>query len=321
MKYFSTFSWIWAFENTINELNLGRECIWFSEIDKYAIKTYNKHYPKHKNYWDITKVDTSNLPSFWILLGGSPCVSFSLTWKKKWFDDNNWKLFFDYIKILKEKQPNYFIFENVRGVLTNNKWKTFETIINEFDKVWYKTKRKILNSKDFWWSQNRPRIFILGQKKSLWEFNFEFPIWINKKWKLKDILDKKVDKKYKVSDKQIRSWYNTNFHSHKSQFMNKNCCCLTVWWNQKRIITNKTDDFIKKYYNKQLNENELTWIEWRKLTTWEYEKLQGFLPWYTDFNLSDTQKYKQLSNSISIHVLKELLMKFDLYFKNKMQKN
>lgn len=95
---------------------------------------------------------------------------------------------------------------------------------------------------------------------------------------------------------------------------------MTVWWNQKRIITNKTDDFIKKYYNKQLNESELVWIEWRKLTPWEYEKLQGFLPWYTDFSLSDTQKYKQLSNSISIHVLKELLMKFDLYFKNKIQK-
>lgn len=315
IKYFSTFSGIWAFEYAIKKLWLERKCVWFSEIDKHAIKTYNKHYQNHKNYWDITKINTDILPNFWILVGGSPCQSFSITGSKKWFDDYRWNLFFDYIRILKEKQPDYFIFENVRGILTNNKWKTFKIITNEFDIAWYNIKRKVLNSENFWVAQNRPRVFIIWQKKSLWKFDFDFPIWINNKWILKNILEEKVDKKYYVSDTQIRNWYKSNFHSHKSQFLNKTCCCLTVWGNQKRIITNKADEFIKRYYNKQLNENELNWIIWRKLTIWEYLRLQGFPDWYTNSDLSNTQKYKQISNSINIDVLKEILKNLDIYIK------
>lgn len=315
IKYFSTFSWIWAFEYTIKELWLNRDCIWYSEIDKHAIKTYNKHYSEHKNYWDIKKIITNNLPNFSILVGWSPCQSFSDAGSKKWFEDYRWNLFFDYIRILKEKQPDYFIFENVRWIITNNKWKTFKIITNEFDNAWYNIKWEILNASEFWFEQNRPRIFIIGQKKSLWNFDFEFPTWKKKKWFLKNILEDKVDKKYCLTKKQILNRYNSNYHSNKSQLLNNTCCCLTASGTKKRIITNENDETRKKYYNKKLEESEVSKITWRNLTEVENERLQGFHDNYTNSWISPAQRYKQIWNSINVNVLKELLKSLDNYIK------
>lgn len=318
IKYFSTFSWIWAFEYAIKELWLNRNCVWFSEIDIHSIKTYKKHYPNHKNFWDITKIVASDLPNFSILLWWSPCISFSQTWKKKWFDDDNWKLFFDYIKILKEKQPKYFVFENVEWMLSNKEWESFEKIISEFDQAWYFINRKKLNSSKFWSAQNRPRVFFVWQRKDLWKNDFIFPTWINNKKYIKEILQKDVDEKYLLDGEQILNRYNWNYHSNKSQLENNTCCCLTASWTQKRIILNQTDEFRKRYYYKKLNNDELENIAGRKLTEIECERLQGFHDNYTNSWVSETQRYKQLGNSININVLKEIINSLNIYIeKNK----
>lgn len=315
IKYFSTFSWIWAFEYSIKELWLNRNCVGYSEIDTHTIKTYKKHYPNHKNYWDITKIVANDLPNFSILLWWSPCISFSQTWKKKWFDDDNWKLFFDYIKILKEKQPKYFVFENVEWMLSNKEWESFEKIISEFDQAWYFINRKKLNSSKFWSAQNRPRVFFVWQRKDLWKNDFIFPTWINNKKYLKEILQKDVDEKYLLTDEQILSRYNSNYHSNKSQLLNNTCCCLTASGTKKRIILNEDDVVRKKYYDKKLNNDELKNISGRKLSEIECERLQGFCDDYTNSWVSETQRYKQLGNSININVLKEILKSLDIYIK------
>lgn len=316
IKYFSAFSWIWAFEYSIKKLKLNRKCVWFSEIDKRAIKTYLHHYPKHKNYWNITNINLAKLGEFDLLFFWLPCQSFSLAWKKKWLQDKRGNLFFNVINILKKKRPKYFIFENVRWILTNNNWKTFETIKKEFDLVWYNIKWKVLNSKDYWLAQNRSRIFIFWERKDLWPFSFEFNEEKKKKVNLIDILQAKVDDKYKVTSKQIINWYNSNYHSNKSQLLNKYCCCLTIWGNKKWIITNKSDEFIKKYYKKELKESELKGIEWRRLTNEEYELLQGYDIWYT-LGTSMTSRYNLLGNSISINVIDEILIQFNWYINQK----
>lgn len=316
IKYFSTFSWIWAFEYAIKELWLNRDCIWYSEIDKHAIKTYNKHYKKHKNYWDIKKIITNNLPDFWILVGWSPCQSFSDAGSKKWFEDYRWNLFFDYIRILKEKQPDYFIFENVRWIITNNKWKTFKIITNEFDKAWYNIKWEVINSKDYNSWQNRPRIFIIGQRKDLWKFNFQFPKWTWDNVKLKDILEENVDEKYYLDNEKILKRFKSNYHSNKSQLLNNTCCCLTASWTKKRIILNKDDVTRKKYYDKKLEESEVMKLTWRNLTEVENERLQGFHDNYTNSWVSPAQRYKQIGNSINVNVLKEILKSLEFYIKS-----
>ena len=167
MKYFSTFSGIGGFEKGINNaFGMGRhpECVGYSELDKYAIQTYQKHF-NHKNYGDITKIDEKTLPDFDLLVGGFPCQSFSIAGKRGGFKDTRGTLFFDLARIVREKQPRNFIFENVKGLLSHDKGNTFRTIISTLDELGYDCEWQVLNSKDFGVPQNRERVFIIGNRR------------------------------------------------------------------------------------------------------------------------------------------------------------
>jgi len=159
IKYFSTFSGIGGFE-----LGIGseHECVGFSEIDKYAIQIYQKHFPKHKNYGNITTINAEELPDFDLLVGGFPCQTFSIAGKRKGFDDTRGTLFFDLARILRAKQPRLFLFENVKGLQSHDNGKTFATIIATLDELGYDLQWQVLNSKNHGVPQNRERVFIIG---------------------------------------------------------------------------------------------------------------------------------------------------------------
>lgn len=314
ITYFCLFSWIWSVEYTVKKLWLNRKNIWYSEIDNYCLKTYNYHYPTHKNYWDIKKINYSQIWKINVLFWTPPCQSFSIAWKEKWFDDERWKLIYDYFDFIKNTKPEFIFFENVPWLLINNNWKTFEFIKNEFEKLGYNITYKKLNSKHFWSAQSRNRLFIIGQLKKYWEITYIFPIWEKNKTKIKDILKNNVDKTYYLNYEQIKNRYNSTYHSNKSQFLNNNCCTLTTSW-KKRIILNKDDYFIKKYYHKKLKDNELDDIIWRNFTENEREILQWFEENYTNTWISSTQRIKQLWNTINIDVLSVILKSLDEYVK------
>ncbi len=159
MKYFSTFSGIGGFE-----LGIGNhaECIGYSEIDKPAIKIYEYHFPKHKNYGNIRDISADALPDFDILCGGFPCQAFSIAGKRGGFDDTRGTLFFELARIAKAKRPRYLFFENVKGLLSHDGGRTFDTIIRTLDELGYGYQWQVLNSKDFGVPQNRERVFIIG---------------------------------------------------------------------------------------------------------------------------------------------------------------
>lgn len=159
MKYFSTFSGIGGFELGIGSKH---ECVGFSEIDKYAIEIYQKHFPEHKSYGDITKIDAKQLPDFELLVGGFPCQSFSIAGKRGGFEDTRGTMFFELARILREKQPRLFVFENVKGLLSHDQGRTFLTIITTLDELGYDCQWQVLNSKNHRVAQNRERIFIVG---------------------------------------------------------------------------------------------------------------------------------------------------------------
>lgn len=189
MKYLSLFSGIGGFELGIQQayetlrqlqsevprqqdsqdikdkrgmLNGGQpNCIGYSEIDKYAIQIYERHF-KHKNYGDITKLDPTTIPDFDLLVGGFPCQAFSIAGKRKGFDDTRGTLFFDIARILRAKQPRLFLLENVKGLLSHDNGKTFSTIISTLDELGYDLQWQVLNSKNFGVPQNRERVFIVG---------------------------------------------------------------------------------------------------------------------------------------------------------------
>ena len=117
IKYFSMFSGIGGFEYGIEKANTQTdfECVGYSEIDKYAVSIYEKQYPNHINYGDATRIRTSELPDFDFLVGGFPCQAFSIAGKRRGFDDTRGTLFFEIARILKDKRPNYFLLENIKG--------------------------------------------------------------------------------------------------------------------------------------------------------------------------------------------------------------
>src|SRR3990167_6352806 len=94
--------------------NTSWECVGFSEIDKYAIATYLKHFPNHKNYGDATKINPTELPDFDMLCGGFPCQSFSIAGKRMGFKDTKGTLFFEIARIAKVKRPQILFLENVK---------------------------------------------------------------------------------------------------------------------------------------------------------------------------------------------------------------
>ncbi len=159
MKYFSTFSGIGGFEIGLGERG---ECVGFSEIDKYAIQIYQHHFPNHKAYGDIKTISTDALPDFDLLCGGFPCQTFSIAGKRGGFNDTRGTLFFELARIARAKRPRLLFFENVKGLLSHDGGRTFDTILRTLDELGYDLQWQVLNSKDFGVPQNRERIFIVG---------------------------------------------------------------------------------------------------------------------------------------------------------------
>lgn len=150
---------------TNGENERSPHCVGFSEIDKYAVQVYKKHFPTHKPYGDITKINASELPDFDLLVGGFPCQAFSIAGKRRGFEDTRGTLFFEIARILRDKKPRLFLLENVKGLLSHDNGKTFRTIIATLDELGYDLQWQVLNSKNFGVPQNRERVFIIGNRR------------------------------------------------------------------------------------------------------------------------------------------------------------
>ena len=157
--YFSVFSGVEGFG-----LGLGDEWspVGFSEVDKYASYVLKYHYPKTKNYGDISRIEWNNVPDFDLLTGGSPCQDFSIAGKRRGLKGSRSSLAWEFIRALRSKRPRYFIWENVKGVLSSRSGWDFANLICAFSESGYSLWWQVLNAKDFGVPQNRERIFVIG---------------------------------------------------------------------------------------------------------------------------------------------------------------
>ena len=162
IRYFSMFSGIGGFEVGLLNSKYEFECVGHSEVDNFAKAIYTRHFPDHKNFGDATKIVTKDLPDFELLVGGFPCQAFSVAGKRGGFEDIRGTLFFELARVLKDKKPKYFLFENVKGLLSHEEGKTFTKILETLDELRYNVSWEIYNSKDYDVPQNRERLFIKG---------------------------------------------------------------------------------------------------------------------------------------------------------------
>lgn len=136
-------------------------CVWSNEWDKYASQIYKKHYGECDTR-DIRTVDTSEIPDHDLLCAGFPCQSFSIAGKRLGFEDTRGTMFFEIARVIRDKRPRYFLLENVKGLLSHDEGKTFQTILGVLSDLGYEYQWQVLNSKNFGVPQNRERIFIIG---------------------------------------------------------------------------------------------------------------------------------------------------------------
>ena len=168
---------------------LGGTCVFSSEWDKYARQTYAHNFGETPT-GDITQINETDIRAHDILLAGFPCQPFSIIGDKHGFEDTRGTLFFDIVRILKQKQPSAFLLENVKQLLTHDKGQTFAVILEQLSRLGYTVYHKVLNALDFGLPQKRERIFIIGFREAI---AFEFPKPIGAYKPLSEILEPDED--------------------------------------------------------------------------------------------------------------------------------
>ena len=164
IKYFDMFAGIGGFRAGLDRAG-GYECVGHCEIDKHADAAYRRlHNIKESEifYEDATKIDTGTLPEFDLLVAGFPCQAFSVAGKRKGFDDPRGNMFFEVARVVEARKPKYLLLENVPGLLSHDKGRTFATMLNELCRLGYNIEFQIINSKDHGVPQSRRRVYLVG---------------------------------------------------------------------------------------------------------------------------------------------------------------
>jgi len=146
----------------------GYDIIWANDFNNDAVKTYRRNIGKHIILGDITEIPSSVIPDdFDVLLGGFPCQGFSIANNKRNMSDKRNFLYLEMLRIIEEKSPKFFVAENVKGILSMEKGKVIEMIVDDFKKIGYHVDYKLLRASDYGVPQNRERVVIIGNRLGL----------------------------------------------------------------------------------------------------------------------------------------------------------
>ena len=300
IKTLSLFSVIGGFEKALKNIGVEYDLVGYSEIDKYASKSYSviHEVPETKNLGDITKINEKELPKdIDLITYGFPCQDISSAgYGKGLFNEDGTKtrsgLFFDALRIIEETKPKYAIAENVKA-LTSKRFKNeFEIVLKSLDEVGYNNYYQVLDAKDYGIPQHRERVFIVSIRKDIDNGKFEFPESFELKLRLKDMLENEVDEKYYLSEKQVNSIRTSTYTQNARRIQEKDFCdtlCARDWKDPKCVAVEPKR--IRKIMPKEC---------WRLMgfTDEDFEKAQNFN--------SNTQLYKQAGNSVCVNVIEEL---------------
>lgn len=309
---------------------LGGQCVFTSEWDKFAQKTYLTNFGEMPN-GDITQIKATSIPEHDILLGGFPCQAFSQAGLKQGFNDTRGTMFFEIQRILVEKRPKAFLLENVKQLKSHDKGRTLNTIMailkgnHELEipediplseearhalseKLNYWVDFKVLRAADFGSPQNRERVFLVGFDKNYYSENdieslFKWPVAPNTKTCVGDILEdltslSESEDKFTISDKL---W--TGHKKRKAEHKEKGNGFGYSLFTEESEYTNTISARYYKDGSEILIDQSKLGKNPRKLTPRECARLQGFPENYIVDAVSQGQIYKQFGNSVCINVV------------------
>lgn len=210
------FSGVGAIEYSLKRLNLKTNLVFAGDIDKFCKESYFENYKIDEKNWhdDVTKFSAKKYKyKVDLLVGGSPCQSFSMVGKRLGLEDTRGTLFYDFARIVDECKPRVFIFENVKGLINHDKGNTWRVIQDVFEDLGYDIHHQVLNSRDYGIPQNRERIFVVGFRKKT---QFIFPEPIELKTTMQDFLEDNINSKFYLGDKGVK--FVTNEKNIKKRF-------------------------------------------------------------------------------------------------------
>lgn len=294
--------------------SLGGKCVFSSEWDKDAQKTYFANFGVVP-FGDITSKETKGFipDNFDVLCAGFPCQAFSIAGKRGGFEDTRGTLFFDVATIIKNKKPKAIFLENVKGLTNHNGGKTLATILHTLreDLNYYVPEPQIINAKNFGVPQNRERIYIVAFRKDLKIKDFTYPEPIGKEVCFADVKEKKVvSAKYYLSTQYLQT-----LKAHKARHESKgngfgyeiisdtDCSNAIVVGGMGRECNLVIDDRLTDFTPVTKIKGEVNREGIRKMTPREWARLQGFPDGFV-IPVADASAYKQFGNSVAVPAIR-----------------
>lgn len=283
--------------------NHGGKCVFTSEWDKFAKKTYEANFGEVP-FGDITKISEKEIPDHDLLLAGFPCQPFSIAGVSKknslgrnhgFLDKTQGTLFFDVARMIKAKRPRAFMLENVKNLLSHDKGRTFEVIFNTLDELGYSIHFRVLDGKHFV-PQHRERIIIVGFDKEVFngKEKFQFPKLPKADKSIIDILEKSPDNKYTLTDK-LWNYLQNYAEKHRAKG-NGFGFGLTDLSGVARTLSARYYKDGSEILIPQKDENP------RRLTPRECARLMGYPDSFV-IPVSDNQAYRQFGNSVVVPLI------------------
>lgn len=301
----------------------GGKCVFSSDIDKAARETYKNNFGEEPS-GDITKIDAKDIPDFDVVCAGFPCQPFSLAGKRKGFEDTRGTLFFDVLRIIREKRPKAFFLENVAGLTNHDGGRTIQVIMDNLDGAGYYATYKLLNAKEYGVPQNRNRWYCVGIRKDLVASEDEFasynfyPDKCELKYSLNDVVKLDLDDDSYNSSEIAQNNIRKHLDDKCNEMLSDGEILLANNVRPSRTFFAKTgvSPCLTAKMGTGGNNVPIIVNTMRKLTEQECLKIMGFPEWYK-IRKNYSQSYKQVGNSVIVPILTEIAARMTKFLEDK----
>lgn len=269
------------------------EIVYAVDNDEYCTKIYNDNF-KHKCIVkDVRDIEVDEMPQFDMLIGGFPCQSFSISAQnppRLGYKDERGMLFFEMVKILKERQPRLFVAENVKGILSANKGKAFPMIVDEFRKAGYTVVHKLLLASDYGVPQKRERVIIVGfkNKEDFYKFHYPLKVKSSERKVLGNVIIEECnrDESLFFSEKAVAGMLAVREKMNKGRVMSLAEPCNTISAHLAKVSLNSTDPVF------------MVGDRYRRFSSREAARIQSFPDSFIFNSVSQIRQYKAIGNAV-----------------------
>lgn len=269
------------------------EIVYAVDNDEYCTKIYNDNFRHKCIVKDVRDIVVDDMPQFDMLIGGFPCQSFSISAQnppRLGYKDERGMLFFEMVKILRKRQPRFFVAENVKGILSANKGKAFPMIMNEFMEAGYTVVHKLLLASDYGVPQKRERVIIVGfrNKEDFYKFHYPLKVKTSERKVLGNVIMEECnhDESLFFSEKAVAGMLAVREKMNKGRVMSLTEPCNTISAHLAKVSLNSTDPVF------------MVGNRYRRFSSREAARIQSFPDSFIFDSVSQNRQYKAIGNAV-----------------------